>query len=77
MAEFWRWTAAELSAAYGAGRADPVAVMAELQARIAALNPQINAYVALADDLAAQAEASRRRWQAGSRCRPSTVCRWR
>ena len=52
MAEFWRWTAAELSAAYGAGRADPVAVMAELQARIAALNPQINAYVALADDLA-------------------------
>ncbi|MDD9746144.1 MULTISPECIES: amidase [Marinovum] len=65
MAEFWRWTAAELSAAYGAGRADPVAVMAELQARIAALNPQINAYVALSDDLAAQAEASRRRWQAG------------
>ncbi|MGY3437411.1 MULTISPECIES: amidase [unclassified Marinovum] len=70
MSDYWKLTAAELAAAYRTGRADPVAVIAELEARIKALNPEINAYVALAEDLPAQAEASRKRWQAGAPLSP-------
>lgn len=65
MTESWTLGAAALSAAYRAGRLDPVTVAEDLAARIAALNPGLNAYVALADDLMAQAEASRARWAAG------------
>lgn len=64
-APYWTLGAADLSAAYREGRADPVAVVAELRRRIDALNPKLNAYVALAGDLQDQAKASRRRWQAG------------
>lgn len=61
--DFWKLGAAELSAAYRSGSADPVAVAKELIQRIEALNPTINAYVALAPDLIEQAEASQKRYQ--------------
>jgi aspartyl-tRNA(Asn)/glutamyl-tRNA(Gln) amidotransferase subunit A len=61
--DFWKIGAAELSAAYREGSADPVAVAQELAQRIEVLNPQINAYVALSPDLIEQAEASRERYQ--------------
>ena len=64
-APYWTLGAADLSAAYREGRADPVSVVAELEKRIEKLNPKLNAYVALARDLPDQAMASRRRWQAG------------
>jgi len=60
---FWKFGAADLSAAYRSGSADPVAVAQELTQRIKALNPKINAYVALAPDLIEQADASRKRYQ--------------
>ncbi|WP_146585329.1 amidase [Puniceibacterium confluentis] len=66
----WKLGAAALSAAYRAGRINPVTVAADLTARIAALNPGLNAYVALADDLADQAAASRVRWAAGQPLSP-------
>ncbi len=62
---FWKLGAADLAAAYREGRADPVAVVADLAARIDALNPRLNAYVALSQDLAEQARASRERHRAG------------
>ncbi|MDU8911653.1 amidase [Aestuariicoccus sp. MJ-SS9] len=68
--DFWTLGAADLTAAYRDGRADPVAVVEELTARIAALNPVLNAYVALAEDLPEQARASQRRWQAGKPLSP-------
>ncbi|WP_112324285.1 amidase [Oceanibium sediminis] len=69
-AGYWKLGAADLSAAYRDGRADPILVIDELERRIAALNPRINAYVALAGDLGAQAEASQRRWRAGQPLSP-------
>lgn len=61
--DFWKLGAAELSAAYLNGSLNPVIVAKELIQRIQRLNPQINAYVAVAPDLLAQAEASHRRYQ--------------
>lgn len=63
--DFWALDAAELSAAYADGRADPREVVAELRSRIAAIDPAINAYVALAPDLEAQARASAERYRQG------------
>ena len=56
--EYWKMGAAELSAAYASGAADPVEAVAELSARIGRLNPGLNAYVALAPDLQEQARAA-------------------
>ncbi|WP_323764142.1 amidase [Marinovum sp.] len=66
----WKLGAAALSAAYRAGRTDPVTVAEGLTARIASLNPKLNAYVALADDFSEQAAASRLRWSAGQPLSP-------
>ncbi|MDK3074998.1 amidase [Sedimentitalea sp. JM2-8] len=56
--DLWQRGAAELSAAYRTGETDPIEVVSELAGRIDRLNPVLNAYVALAPDLQAQAEAS-------------------
>jgi len=56
--EYWKMGVAELSAAYATGAANPAEVVAEVSARIERLNPGLNAYVALAPDLQAQAQAS-------------------
>ena len=61
--DFWKMGAAELSAAYLNGNVNPVTVAKELIQRIQRLNPEINAYVAVAPDLLAQAEASQYRYQ--------------
>lgn len=67
---FWQRGAADLSAAYRSGEADPRAVVSELADRIDALNPVLNAYVALAPDLQDQAEASSRRYRANAPLSP-------
>jgi Asp-tRNA(Asn)/Glu-tRNA(Gln) amidotransferase A subunit family amidase len=58
--------AVDLAAAYAGGETSPEQVITELTDRIDRLNPQINAYVALADDLQAQASESRRRLENGT-----------
>lgn len=59
-------SAAELTAAYAAGSLDPVEVVTSQLARIAALNPRLNAYIHVFDIQArAEAEASSARWRAG------------
>jgi len=58
--------AADLSVAYRDGKTDPTAVVAELTDRITRLNPQINAYVAVAGDLREQARESGKRLQNGT-----------
>lgn len=68
--ETWKLGATELSEAYLSGRADPVGVVTELERRIAALNPDLNAYVAFAPDIVQQAEASRARYQQGRPASP-------
>ncbi|MBY0335050.1 MAG: amidase, partial [Acetobacteraceae bacterium] len=62
----WRLAAAELSAAYAAGRLDPAAVLEEVLARVAAVNPFLNAIVTR-DEAGARAAAreSAARWRAG------------
>lgn len=59
--DLWQLGAADLSAAYREGQTDPLEVISELAQRIDALNPLLNAYVALAPDLEVQAQASARR----------------
>ncbi|MBD3678542.1 MAG: amidase [Rhodobacteraceae bacterium] len=61
--ELWQLGAADLSAAYRSGETDPSEVVSELADRIETLNPVLDAYVALAPDLEAQAEASLRRYR--------------
>lgn len=62
----WRADATELAAAYGRGATTPVEAVAICRARIAALDPALNALVALASQAGAEAEASARRWRAGA-----------
>ena len=61
--DLWQRGAADLSAAYLTGETDPREVVSELAGRIEKLNSVLNAYVALAPDLDAQAEASLRRYR--------------
>lgn len=63
--DLWRLGAAELSAAYRDGKTDPIAVTAELARRIDAIDPKLNAYVARAADLEAQARVSAERHRQG------------
>lgn len=59
-------TATELLAHYRAGRASPVEATAAVLARIAALNPRLNAYCLVDAEAALEAaRASERRWQCG------------
>ena len=63
----WALDAAELVAAYRAGRLDPVAALEACLARIDAANPALNAIVTLDREGArAAAEASAARWRAGT-----------
>lgn len=57
-APWWQWSAVDLAGAYRSGRATPVAVLEACLARIAALNPRLNAFVALRSD-AAREDAAR------------------
>jgi aspartyl-tRNA(Asn)/glutamyl-tRNA(Gln) amidotransferase subunit A len=60
-------TATELLALFARGQASPVEALQACVARIEAVDPQLNAVlVLLADDAAAQAEQSERRWSAGT-----------
>jgi aspartyl-tRNA(Asn)/glutamyl-tRNA(Gln) amidotransferase subunit A len=63
---FWEMGISELSSAYAEGSADPLAVVDELETRIARLNPGLNAYVALSGDLREQARESAERLEKGS-----------
>ncbi|NRG17931.1 amidase [Rhizobiales bacterium] len=63
---FWKSGVGKLAAAYAQGLTDPLSVVTELEARIARLNPEINAYVAIAPDLHTQAEESRDRLARGA-----------
>ncbi len=59
-------SATALAAGYAAGSLCPVAVLAAVEARIARLNPVLNAIVARAPGAQAAAEASAARWRAGT-----------
>ncbi|MCC7429055.1 MAG: amidase [Alphaproteobacteria bacterium] len=62
----WRLSASGLQAAYAAGRLDPRDVLRSVLARLAEVNPKLNAVV-LVDEARAQAAAtaSAERWRAG------------
>lgn len=62
---YWQMSLAALSAAYAEGSANPVSVIEEVDARIARLNPGLNAYVALAEDRHDQARVSHERLASG------------
>ena len=61
----WRLGAGELAAAFAAGTLTPLAVWQDCDARIRALNPELNALIALNPEAEAAAEASTQRWQQG------------
>ena len=63
--ELWRWPAARLAAAYRDGSLSPVEVLTAVQARTAAIDPQLNALVTPDPSSPAQAEESARRLAAG------------
>lgn len=62
----WEHDASGLIDAYRAGGADPVAVLETALARIARLDPALNAFVALNPRAGAEAAASAARWRAGA-----------
>lgn len=65
-AEPWRLSAADLSAAFAAGRLDPRAALEAVLARAEAVNPALNALVLVdAAGARAAAEASAARWREG------------
>ncbi|NVK40931.1 MAG: amidase [Oceanospirillaceae bacterium] len=64
--ELWRLGAAELSEGYRRGDFTPVEVLDSVEARIAEQNPLLNAIVAPNPARRADAEASARRWAAGT-----------
>jgi aspartyl-tRNA(Asn)/glutamyl-tRNA(Gln) amidotransferase subunit A len=67
MSDWWKASAAELARAYRERRASPVEVIEEFLRRCAELNPTINAVVTIdAVGARAAAQASERRWRAGS-----------
>lgn len=61
----WQRSAAELAAAFRAGETTPVAHLEGLEARIASINPRLNAIIAFAADAGAQAAESAARLRAG------------
>jgi len=62
--DLWRLTAAELAAAYRAGRANPVTATQAHLARLDEVNPRLNAVVTIDRDAAMQAAAaSAERWR--------------
>src|SRR6202008_835699 len=75
----WELTAAELVAGYASGKFTPRDALAEVLARIEAVNPKINAIVTLDPDGARKAaDASTARWKSGASlgavdCVPLTV----
>ena len=71
MSPLWAATATELGALYAARATTPLAVLAAVLERIAAVNPGLNAIVTLdADGARAAAEASTARWAAGAALGP-------
>ena len=64
--EPWRLTASELLAAYRSGELAPDDVIAGLLARIGAIDPALNAYVALSPTAEAEAARSAERWRRGA-----------
>ncbi|MBJ3776178.1 amidase [Acuticoccus mangrovi] len=58
--------ATHLLAAFGAGSDDPVAALARAEARLAAIDPRINAMTVMNPAARADAKASAARWRAGS-----------
>ncbi len=62
----WTRDAVSLIDAYSSGLSDPAAVVGELLERIDNLNPQINAFVAIAPDCREQAAESAERLKSGS-----------
>ena len=63
--ELWRWPAGQLAAAYRNGTLSPIDALAAMDARTAAVNPQLNALVTPDPSARAQAEESARRLAAG------------
>jgi aspartyl-tRNA(Asn)/glutamyl-tRNA(Gln) amidotransferase subunit A len=67
MADLSDLTATELLGLFASGQASPVEAVQACVARIEAVDPQLNAVlVLLADDAAAQAKVSERRWSEGT-----------
>ncbi|PPL14107.1 hypothetical protein UN63_16645 [Oceanisphaera arctica] len=66
----WRLGATELAAAFAAGTLTPLEVWQDCDARIRALNPELNALIAHNPEAEAAAEASTRRWSQGSPLSP-------
>ena len=65
----WRLGASELLAHYRAGTLTPRAALDSCLARLAQVQPSLNAFVALREDAArAEADASGARWRAGKEC---------
>lgn len=61
----WRWSATDLHRAYRNGSATPLAAVQACLARIEAVNPAINAFVALRDAVLQDAHASSERFRQG------------
>jgi aspartyl-tRNA(Asn)/glutamyl-tRNA(Gln) amidotransferase subunit A len=61
----WQWSAAELAAAFRDGRTTPAIHLKAVHGRISALNPQLNAIIALASDIELQVEESESRIKRG------------
>ncbi len=66
MTELWRLSAADLARAYRRGDTDPLAVFDAVMARIAAVNPQLNAIIEFNPDARADAERSAQRIARGA-----------
>lgn len=67
----WQFSATELHQAFSAGTATPVEALQSCLARIAAVQPQINAFVALRSEQALQeAQASTQRYRQGAPLSP-------
>ncbi len=65
-APIWRKDACDLASAYRAGETSPVEAVALFRDRIQRLDPELNAFVALNPEAAAEAEASAERFAAGA-----------
>jgi aspartyl-tRNA(Asn)/glutamyl-tRNA(Gln) amidotransferase subunit A len=61
----WQWSAAELGVAFRDGRTTPAVHLKAVHGRISALNPQLNAIIALASDIEFQVEESESRIKSG------------
>lgn len=70
MREAWRLSAAALAEAYARGEADPGAVLETIEARIARLNPTLNAIICRDPGARGAAQESAARLRAGTRRSP-------